>query len=132
MVCLRGARMNTPTNPISLRITDEEMALLDSRVGLDGARNRSDVIRAAIRSFLDKQPLLPDMDTVTIPLGRSLKAKLGDLYEMYGTTPEVAALQGMQDYVRKLITEDAQMNDILSEGLAEARGKTTRRKEFTE
>lgn len=124
--------MNTPTNPISLRITDEEMALLDSRVGLDGARNRSDVIRAAIRSFLEKQPLLPDMDTVTIPLGRSLKAKLGDLYEMYGTTPEVAALQGMQDYVRKLITEDAEMNDILSEGLAEARGKTTRRKEFTE
>ena len=50
--------MNTPTNPISLRITDEEMALLDSRVGLDGARNRSDVIRAAIRSYLEKQPLL--------------------------------------------------------------------------
>ena len=126
------ARMNTPTNPISLRITDEEMALLDSRVGLDGARNRSDVIRAAIRSYLEKQPLLPEMDTVTIPLGRSLKAKLGDLYEMYGTTPEVAALQGMQDYVRKLIAEDAKLNQILSEGLAEARDKTTRRKEFTE
>ncbi|MBS73917.1 MAG: hypothetical protein CMA91_06705 [Euryarchaeota archaeon] len=124
--------MNTPTNPISLRITDEEMALLDSRVGLDGARNRSDVIRAAIRSYLEKQPLLPEMDTVTIPLGRSLKAKLGDLYEMYGTTPEVAALQGMQDYVRKLIAEDAKLNQILSEGLAEARDKTTRRKEFTE
>ena len=124
--------MNTPTNPISLRITDEEMALLDSRVGLDGARNRSDVIRAAIRSYLEKQPLLPEMDTVTIPLGRSLKAKLGDLYEMYGTTPEVAALQGMQDYVRKLIAEDAILNQILSEGLAEARDKTTRRKEFTE
>ena len=132
MVILRGARMNTPTNPISLRITDEEMALLDSRVGLDGARNRSDVIRAAIRSYLEKQPLLPEMDTVTIPLGRSLKAKLGDLYEMYGTTPEVAALQGMQDYVRKLIAEDAKLNQILSEGLAEARDKTTRRKEFTE
>ena len=124
--------MNTPTNPISLRITDEEMALLDSRVGLDGARNRSDVIRAAIRTYLEKQPLLPEMDTVTIPLGRSLKAKLGDLYEMYGTTPEVAALQGMQDYVRKLIAEDAKLNQILSEGLAEARNKTTRRKEFTE
>ena len=124
--------MNTPTNPISLRITDEEMALLDSRVGLDGARNRSDVIRAAIRSYLERQPLLPEMDTVTIPLGRSLKAKLGDLYEMYGTTPEVAALQGMQDYVRKLIAEDAKLNQILSEGLAEARDKTTRRKEFTE
>ncbi len=129
---LRGAKMNTPTNPISLRITDDEMALLDSRVGIDGARNRSDVIRAAIRAFLDKQPLLPDMDTVTIPLGRSLKAKLGDLYEMYGTTPEFAALQGMQEYVHKLIAQDAQLNEILSEGLAEARDKTTRRKEFTE
>ena len=51
---------------------------------------------------------------------------------MYGTTPEVAALQGMQDYVRKLIAEDAKLNQILSEGLAEARDKTTRRKEFTE
>ena len=81
---------------------------------------------------MDKQPLLPDMDTVTIPLGRSLKAKLGDLYEVYGTTPEFAALQGMQEYVHKLIAQDAQLNEILSEGLAEARDKTTRRKEFTE
>ena len=53
--------MNAPSTLVSLRITDEEVALLDSRVGLDGARNRSDVIRAAIRSFLEDQPLLPDI-----------------------------------------------------------------------
>ena len=29
--------MNTPSTLVSLRITDEEVALLDSRVGLDGA-----------------------------------------------------------------------------------------------
>ena len=59
--------MSTPNTLISLRITDEEVALLDARIGLDSARNRSDVIRAAIRSFLEDQPLLPDMDTITIP-----------------------------------------------------------------
>ena len=108
------------------------MALLDARVGLDGARNRSDVIRAAIRLFLDGQPLLPDMDTITIPVGRSMKSRLGDLYEMQGVSPEQAASQGLQDYVRRLIQEEATLNDILAEGLVDSRSKTVGRKEFTE
>ena len=124
--------MTTPSTLVSLRITEEEMSLLDSRVGLDGARNRSDVIRAAIRSFLEGQPLLPDMDTITNPVGRSMKARLGDLYELQGISPEQAASQGMQDYVRRLIQEEAQLNEILADGLSEARSKTERRKEFTE
>ena len=129
---LRGKRMNTPSTLVSLRITDEEVALLDSRVGLDGARNRSDVIRAAIRSFLQDQPLLPDMDTITIPVGRSMKARLGDLYELHGISHQQAASQGLQDYVRNIIKEEAQLNDILAEGLETARSKTVGRKEFTE
>ena len=48
--------MNAPSTAISMRITDEEVALLDSRIGLDGARSRSDVIRAAIREYLTDQP----------------------------------------------------------------------------
>jgi metal-responsive CopG/Arc/MetJ family transcriptional regulator len=124
--------MTSPSTLVSLRITDEEMSLLDSRVGLDGARNRSDVIRAAIRLFLEGQPLLPDMGTITIPVGRSMKSRLGDLYELQGISPEQAASQGLQDYVRRLIQEESTMNDILAEGLVEARSKTERRKEFTE
>ena len=108
------------------------MALLDARVGIDGARNRSDVIRTAIRTYLEKQPLLPDMDTVTIPVGRSMKAKLGDLYEMHGISPELAATQGLMNYVKDLITEESQLNNILAEGLETARSKTIGRKEFTE
>ena len=38
----------------------------------------------------------------------------------------------MQDYVRRLIHEEAALNDTLAEGLAEARSKTVGRKEFTE
>ena len=124
--------MTTPSTLVSLRITDEEIALLDARIGLDGARNRSDVIRAAIRLFLDGQPLLPDMDTIKIPVGRSMKSRLGDLYELQGISPEQAASQGLQDYVRRLIQEEAALNEILADGLEESRSKTVRRKEFTE
>ena len=124
--------MTTPSTLVSLRIPDEENALLDARIGLDGARNRSDVIRAAIRLYLDGQPLLPDMDTITIPVGRSIKSRLGDLYELHGVSPEQAASQGLQDYVRRLIQEEAALNETLAEGLAEARSKTVGRKEFTE
>ena len=124
--------MPAPSSLVSLRITDEEMALLDSRVGIDGSRNRSDVIRAAIRSFLEDQPLLPDMDTVTIPIGKSMKSRLADLYEMQGISPEQAASQGMQNYVRELILEEEKLNQVLTDGLQEARVKTERRKEFTE
>lgn len=132
MEVIRGKRMTTPSTLVSLRITDEEIALLDARVGLDGARNRSDVIRAAIRLFLDGQPLLPDMDTIKIPVGRSMKSRLGDLYELQGISPEQAASQGLQDYVRRLIQEEAALNEILADGLEESRSKTVRRKEFTE
>ena len=124
--------MTTPSTLVSLRITEEEMSLLDSRVGLDGARNRSDVIRAAIRSFLEDQPLLPDMDTITIPVGRSMKARLGDLYELHGISQQQAASQGLQDYVRNIIKEENQLNNILAEELETARSKTVGRKEFTE
>lgn len=124
--------MPAPSSLVSLRITDEEMALLDSRVGIGGSRNRSDVIRSAIRSFLEDQPLLPDMDTVTIPIGKSMKSRLADLYEMHGISPEQAASQGMQNYVRELILEEEKLNQVLTDGLQEARVKTERRKEFTE
>ena len=54
------------------------------------------------------------------------------LYELHGISHQQAASQGLQDYVRNIIKEDAQLNDILAEGLETARSKTVGRKEFTE
>ena len=56
--------MTQPTSAVSLRITEEDLALLDARIGMDGARNRSDVVRLAIQEFLHNQPLLADMKTI--------------------------------------------------------------------
>ena len=71
--------MTQPTSAVSLRITEEDLALLDARIGMDGARNRSDVVRLAIQEFLHNQPLLADMKSIRIPLGRADKQRLGQL-----------------------------------------------------
>jgi hypothetical protein len=75
------------------------MMMLDARIGLDGARNRSDVIRQAIQQFLNGQPLVQGMDSVRIPLGHGDKRALGLLYELQGTTPEIAAQEGLSLYI---------------------------------
>ena len=45
--------MTAPTQLVSLRLSEDDIARLEQRVGLDGTRSRSDVIRLAIKSLLD-------------------------------------------------------------------------------
>ena len=70
------------------------------------------------------------MDSIKIAVGRSTKNKLGQLYELHGISPEQAAQQGLQDYVRNKITEEEKLNQILETSVEDAREKTVRRKEF--
>jgi Arc/MetJ-type ribon-helix-helix transcriptional regulator len=113
-----------------MRITDEELALLDSRIGLDGARSRSDVIRAAIREFLTDQPLLADMDQVKVTIGRRMKLWLGQLYETQGITAQNAAQQGLQNHVRALIEEEDVLSRAITASVDDARQKTIRDADF--
>ena len=122
--------MANPSNLVSLRITEEEIALLEARVGIDGARTRSDVIRMAIQQFLKGQPLLPGMDSIRIPLGYGDKMLLGLLYELQGTTPEAAAQEGLSLYIEQAIKARSEMTQQLDELLAEAKSSTTRREEY--
>ena len=124
--------MANPSNLVSLRITEEEIALLEARVGIDGARNRSDVIRMAIQQFLKGQPLLTGMDSIRIPLGYGDKMLLGQLYELQGTTPEAAAQEGLSLYIEQAIKARSEMTQQLDELLAEAKSSTTRREEYHE
>ncbi len=122
--------MNAPSTAISMRITDEEVALLDSRIGLDGARSRSDVIRAAIREYLTDQPLLADMDQVKVTIGRRMKLWLGQLYETQGITAQNAAQQGLQNHVRALIEEEDVLSQAMAASVNDARQKTIRDADF--
>ena len=46
--------MPTPTALISLRLTEEQILGLDQRIGTNGFRNRSDVVRESVRRFLSE------------------------------------------------------------------------------
>ena len=123
--------MVTPSSHISLRINEEDLMLLDAKIGLFGARNRSDVVRLAIQEYLRGQPRLPDMDIIKIPLGRSDKVKLEMLYELEGTSREQAALEGLKLYINQSISRADEIVK-LEKALEESRALTLRSKEYQE
>ena len=123
--------MVTPSSHISLRINEEDLMLLDAKIGQHGARNRSDVVRLAIQEYLRGQPRLPDMDIIKIPLGRSDKVKLEMLYELEGTSREQAALEGLKLYINQSISRADEIIK-LEKALEESRALTLRSKEYQE
>ena len=123
--------MVTPSSHISLRINEEDLMLLDAKIGQYGARNRSDVVRLAIQEYLRGQPRLPDMEIIKIPLGRSDKVKLEMLYELEGTSREQAALEGLKLYINQSISRADEIVK-LEKALEESRALTLRSKEYQE
>ena len=123
--------MVAPSSHISLRINEEDLMMLDARIGQLGARNRSDVVRLAINEYLRGQPRLPEMDTIKIPLGRRDKVHLEMLYEMEGTSKEQAALEGLKLYISQSISR-ADETIKLEKALEESRALTLRSKEYQE
>ena len=127
-----GTGLTQPTSAVSLRITEEDLALLDARIGMDGARNRSDVVRLAIQEFLHNQPLLADMKSIRIPLGRADQQRLGQLYELGGITPEHAAQEGLKLYIKRAVAEMQPIDTTLEEAVEASRASTIRRSEYQE
>lgn len=125
--------MSAPSTMVSMRLPDDVLGELDARVGIDGMRNRSDVIREAVRAYVKQQPSLPSMDTVTIDLGSSVRTKLATLYELRGITAENAALQGLLEYIdRAIANEIGDTDERLQSRLQQKRAETLPRKEYTE
>ena len=124
--------MSDPTTLVSLRITDEMLEVLDGHIGREGLRNRSDVLRHALQTFLQQQPKLIGLGSVTIPLGRTVQRDLANLYELDGTSPEQAALEGLQLLIESRLDRMERRSDRFDQQLADARTATTPRKEFAE
>ena len=123
--------MGAPSQHISLRINEEDLMLLDAKIGQYGARNRSDVVRLAIQEYLRGQPKLPDMDTIKIALGRRDKMHLEMLYELEGTSKEQAALEGLKLYIKESVAR-AEETLLLEKALEESRALTLKSKEYQE
>ncbi|DAC51843.1 MAG: ribbon-helix-helix domain-containing protein [Candidatus Thermoplasmatota archaeon] len=123
--------MGAPSQHISLRINEEDLMLIDAKIGQLGARNRSDVVRLAIQEYLRGQPKLPDMDTIKIALGRRDKMHLEMLYELEGTSKEQAALEGLKLYIKESVAR-AEETLLLEKALEESRALTLKSQEYQE
>ena len=49
---MKSSRMSGNSPMVSLRIPEDFLLELDQRIGLEGTRNRSDVIREAIKKYI--------------------------------------------------------------------------------
>ena len=68
---------------ISLRIPEDYLLELERRVGFDGMRNKSDVIREAIRSYLTT-PAFSSGTRIEVELGPDLSVRLEDFCRIHG------------------------------------------------
>ena len=111
--------MTAPTQLVSLRLSEDDISRLEARVGLDGTRSRSDVIRLAIQRLLSDAPADPDMDRMTIDIGLSVKQDLRAMRKFTGMAPEAVAQMALQqhiaDFVAATKARRTEMGDLYEE-----------------
>lgn len=94
-------------------MSEDDIARLEQRVGLDGTRSRSDVIRLAIKSLLDDEPLKPGMGRVTIDLGQDLMPQIEAVHALTGMDAKMLARQGMDLAVRHQLAERVTIDELI-------------------
>ena len=127
---LGGQEMSNPSTLTSIRLDSDTMQGLDMLIGEAGLNNRSDVIRLAIQQLLHGQAQLPGMKSVRIPIGRMMEQNLAALYELYGTSHEQAASEGMHLYVKQKLMEAETEQPKLQQVVDQTRDATMQRKEY--
>ena len=115
----------------SLRVPEDHLMLLDQRVGFDGMRNRSDVIRAAIHAYLESTPSHALVSTVKFHIGTETRELLGKLYELRGISPSEAARAGLELYMRQTLADTETLSMLLDARVAEMRDKTQPHEDHT-
>ena len=127
---LGGQEMSNPSTLTSIRLDSDTMQGLDMLIGEAGLNNRSDVIRLAIQQLIHGQAQLPGMKSVRIPIGRMMEQNLAALYELYGTSHEQAASEGMHLYVKQKLMEAETEQTKLQQVVDQTRDATMKRKEY--
>ncbi len=114
----------------SLRIPEDHLMLLDQRVGFDGMRNRSDVIRSAIQYYLESTPTNADVQTIKFEIGRVTLEQLELIYRLHGDSASVVAKKALDEYITK-VSEPDEITKALRERLETARDNTQPHEDHT-
>ena len=107
---------------VSLRIPEDYLLELERRVGFDGMRNRSDVIRDAVRKYLST----PDFSSgtrVEVDLGPDLSARLEDFCRIQGEQPDVVLRYATREHIARAAADGATVDALLKMRLEELRNR---------
>ena len=116
---------------VSLRIPEDYLLALEQRVGFDGMRNRSDVIRAAVRSFL-KRPMVGEMGgDLEVSLGPDLTDKLEQFCRLMGDAPEQVAKSAIRTHMKREMVDGVFLEDIMQKRMDELRARERAREDHT-
>ncbi len=108
---------------ISMRIPEDHLLELDQLVGLDGMRNRSDVIRTAIRKYLSDEHLISG-DKVEVNLGPDLSSRMEDFCKLHGEKPDSVLRQAAREHIRNVTLEDTKITDLIYSRMNELRERS--------
>ena len=108
---------------ISMRIPEDHLLELDQLVGLDGMRNRSDVIRTAIRKYLSDEHLISG-DKVEVNLGPDLSSRMEDFCKLHGEKPDSVLRQAAREQIRNVTLEDTKVTDLIYSRMNELRERS--------
>ena len=107
---------------VSLRIPEDHLLEIDQRVGFDGMRNRSDVIRDAVRRYLASP--LPSMgERVEVDLGPDLTVRMRDFCKLRGESVAAVLRQAAREHIAKGTLESATVDQVLSMRMDELRAR---------
>jgi len=115
--------MTAPTQLVSLRLSEDDIARLEQRVGLDGTRSRSDVIRLAIKSLLDDEPLKAGMGRVTIDLGQDVMPQIEAVHALTGMDAKMLTRQGLDLALRHQLQARSEIDALIEERADTARAR---------
>ena len=73
---------------------------LDQMVGIDGMRNRSDVIRLAVRQLLETAPSRPAGGTLSVDLGMDLTDKIEMFCSIHGDSPDQVTRAALRTHMK--------------------------------
>ena len=97
--------MSGNSNLISLRLSDDELAAIDQRIGLDGVKNRSALLRKALGSFLTNSPEHPGQERISLVLGAGVRKQLKLLYQITGNEPNSIIKIALHDYLNQSVKQ---------------------------
>jgi len=117
--------MSAPRNLISLRLSEEELDSIDQRIGLDGVRNRSDLLRRALASYLAAEPELPGQEKVSVLIGAAQREQLRLLYQLTGDDAGNILKIALQEYLARSPERLEGLTDKLASMAEEALERTS-------